>query len=66
MVSISKRSYSTIKICTGLTFRFELDSTLPIWAWFAQYEADNSAGCAIIDTTAIVTCKRRANEHAPL
>jgi len=52
--------------CTGLTFRFELDSTLPIWAWFAQNEADDSARCAIIDTAAIVTCKCRANEHAPL
>ena len=66
VVSVSKGNYSAMKICSGLTFRFELDSTLPIWAWFAQDEADNSARCAIIDTTAVVTCKRRANEHAPL
>jgi len=63
-VDVSKRSYNAMATCTGLTFRFELDSTLPIRAWFAQNEADDSARCAIIDTAAIVTRKRRADEHA--
>jgi len=55
-----------MEICTGLTLRFELDSTLPIRAGLAQNETDDSARCAIIDTAAIVACKRRTNEHAPL
>ena len=65
-IGVSKRSSNTTAICTGLTFRFQLDSTLPVPTWLAKNEADDSARCAVIDTAAIVACKCRANEHAPL